>query len=128
MCVLCYSRLSDRVFSERVFRTLTRILLYEAVVLTTLLYGWETWVAYRRHLKTLEQFQKRAHRELSSVYPGKHSSHVAIKRNDQITHISTTVYSQVRIYTDESTGASMERTKMPNLRNGSNGDSNTGLT
>ena len=40
--------------------------------------------------------------------------------------MSTTVYSQVLIYTAESTGASMERTKMPNLRNGSKGDSNPG--
>ena len=40
--------------------------------------------------------------------------------------MSTTVYRQVLIYTAESTGASMERTKMPNLRHGSKGDSNTG--
>ena len=40
--------------------------------------------------------------------------------------MSTTVYSQVLIYTAESTGASMERTKMPTLRNGSKGDSNPG--
>ena len=36
------------------------------------------------------------------------------------------LYSHVLIYTAESTGASMERTKMPNLRNGSKGDSNPG--
>ena len=46
--------------------------------------------------------------------------------NDWITHISTAVYSQVLIYTAESTGASMERTKMPNIRNCSKGDSNPG--
>ena len=42
------------------------------------------------------------------------------------THISTTVYSQVPIYTVKSTGASMERTKKPKLRNSSKGDSNPG--
>ena len=31
------------------------------------------------------------------------------------------IYSQVLIYTAESTGASVKRTKMPNLRNGSKG-------
>ena len=36
------------------------------------------------------------------------------------------VYSQVLIYTAESTGASMERTEMPNLQNDSKGDSNPG--
>ena len=52
----------------------------------------------------------------------------AIMHNDYITHISTTVYSQVLIYTAESTGASVERTKMPNLRNGSKGGFEPGLT
>ena len=54
-----YGRLKDRVFSERGFRTATKILVYKAVILTTLLYGCETWVAYRRHVKVLEQFQQR---------------------------------------------------------------------
>ena len=40
--------------------------------------------------------------------------------------MSTTVYSQVRIYTADSTGASVERTKMPILRNGSKRGSNPG--
>ena len=38
------------------------------------------------------------------------------------------VYSQVLIYTAESTGTSMERTKMPNLRNGTKGGFEPGLT
>ena len=37
------------------------------------------------------------------------------------------VYSQVLIYTGESTRASMERTKMPNLRKGSKGGFEPGL-
>ena len=41
--------------------------------------------------------------------------------------MSTTVYSQVLIYTAELTGASMERTKMPNLRHGSKGGFEPGL-
>ena len=47
-------------------------------------------------------------------------------RNDGITHIFNTVCIQVLIYTAESTRASMERTKIPNLRNGSKEDSNPG--
>ena len=42
--------------------------------------------------------------------------------------MSTTVYSQVLIHTAESTGALMERTKMPNLRNGTKGGFEPGLT
>ncbi len=61
-------------------------------------------------------------------FSGTHSSEAAITPKDQITHISTTVYSQVLIYTAESTGASMERTKIPTLRNGSKGGFEHGLT
>ena len=42
--------------------------------------------------------------------------------------MSATVYSQVLICTAESTGASMERTKMPNLRSGSKVGFEPGLT
>ena len=36
--------------------------------LTTLLYGCETWVAYRRHVKVLEQFQQRILRSIAGVH------------------------------------------------------------
>ena len=66
----CFScgRLKDRVFSETGFRTATKILVYKAVILTTLLYGCETWVAYRRHVKVLEQFQQRIRRAILGVH------------------------------------------------------------
>ena len=60
-----YGRLKDRVFSERGFRKTTKV--YKAVILTTLLYGCETWVAYRRHVKVLEQFQQRILRAILGV-------------------------------------------------------------
>ena len=63
-----YSRLKDLVFSERGFRTATKILVYKSVILTTLLYGCETWVAYRRHVKVLEQFQQRILRSILGVH------------------------------------------------------------
>ena len=43
-------------------------------------------------------------------------------------HFHHCLYSQVLICTAESTGASMERTKMYNLRNGSKGGFEPGLT
>ena len=63
-----YSRLKDLVFSERGFRTATNILVYKAVILTTLLYGCETWVVYRRHVKVLEQFQQRILRSILGIH------------------------------------------------------------
>ena len=49
----------SRVFTERGLRTFTYILVYKAVVLPALMYGSETCVTYRRHIKALEQFQQR---------------------------------------------------------------------
>ena len=53
--------------------------------------------------------------------------HPKILHKEQVTDY-VTYYSQVLIYTAESTGATMERTKMPNLRNGSKGGFEPGLT
>ena len=66
-CISC-GRLNDRVFSERGFRTATNILVYKAVILTTLLYGYEAWVACRRHVKVLEQFKQRILRAIIGVH------------------------------------------------------------
>ena len=63
-----YGRLKYRVFSERGFRTATNIRVYKAVILTTLLYGCGTWVAYRRLVKVLEQFQQSILRTIIGVH------------------------------------------------------------
>ena len=59
---------SFRRSQSRGFRTATKILVYKAVILTTLVYGCETWVAYRRHVKVLEQFQQRILRAILGVH------------------------------------------------------------
>ena len=47
-----FGRLSQRVFFNRNLYLKTKM----AVCVSTLLYGCEAWVLYRRHIKTLEQF------------------------------------------------------------------------
>ena len=84
-----YGRLKDRVFSERGFRTATKILLYKAVNLTTLLYGCETWVDYRRHVKVLEQFQQRILRAILSVHWQDRITNARILEQAEITSIET---------------------------------------
>ena len=37
----------------------TKIVVYDAVVISTILYGCETWVTYRRHIRLLESFHIR---------------------------------------------------------------------
>ena len=84
-----YGRLKDRVFSERGFRTTTKILVYKAVILTTLLYGCETWVDYRRHVKVLEQFQQRILRAILGVHWQDRITNARILEQAEITSIET---------------------------------------
>lgn len=48
------ARLRKRVYEDRDLRVDTKLLLYKAVVLPTLLYGAESWTTYSRHLRALE--------------------------------------------------------------------------
>ena len=68
------------------------------------------------------------HSDTNSVSSGSILAMLQLRAKTKSSHMSTTVYSQVLIHTDESTEASMERTKMPNLLNGSKGGFEPGLT
>ena len=53
------SRLSRCVFGNQNLTIHTKIAVYNAVVIDTTLYGYETWVQYRRHIRLLESFHIR---------------------------------------------------------------------
>ena len=48
-----------RLWNEHGITTATKVKVYKAVVITTLLYGCETWTLSRRHIKQLDQFHMR---------------------------------------------------------------------
>ena len=52
-------RLSKRVFGNKNLTIHTKIAVYNAVVISTILYGCETWVPYRRHIRLLKSFHIR---------------------------------------------------------------------
>ena len=54
-------RLKLKVLQQKGIRLSTKIKVYKAVIVSTLLYGCETWTPYRRHVKQLEPFHTRAH-------------------------------------------------------------------
>ena len=56
--------LSEKVSERRRISLETKLKVYRAVVLTTLLYGSETWTVYRRHEKILNHFDLRCLRNL----------------------------------------------------------------
>ena len=53
-----FGRLSKRVQQSHSLCLSTKIQVYRAVIIPTLLYGAETWVLYWKHIKLLEQFYK----------------------------------------------------------------------
>ncbi|CAH1233287.1 Hypp666 [Branchiostoma lanceolatum] len=60
-------RLRVKVLQQRGIKLTTKIKIYKAVVLTSLLYGCESWTLYRRHVKQLEQFHMRSLRRIMDI-------------------------------------------------------------
>ena len=54
-----FGRLSRRVFQSHLLSLSTKIKVYTAIIVPTLLYGAETWVLYRTQIRLLEQFHRR---------------------------------------------------------------------
>ena len=62
-----FGRLRKTVWERRGIRQSTKVQVYKAVVLSTLLYGCETWTIYRRHEKQLQQFHLRCLRSILNI-------------------------------------------------------------
>ena len=62
-----FGRLRKKVWERRGISQSTRVKVYKAVVLTTLLYGCEAWTVYRRHEKQLQQFHTRCLRRILNI-------------------------------------------------------------
>ena len=54
-----FGRQSKRVFGNQNLTMHTKIAVYDAVVISTILFGCNTWVRHRRHIRPLESFQIR---------------------------------------------------------------------
>src|SRR3989442_12005848 len=61
------SKASSMAEKQHGIKTLTKVSVYKAVVLSNLLFGCETWTCYRRHIKQLEQFHMRYLRAILKV-------------------------------------------------------------
>eukprot|EP00794_Sanderia_malayensis_P008297 gene8297-9180_t len=64
---IVFSKLEERVWSDRDLKTETKIVIYIACVLSVLLYAAEGWNAMRRHVKLLERFHQQCLRRILNV-------------------------------------------------------------
>jgi len=62
-----FGRLARRLLDDHGIRLDKKVAVYKASILTSLLFGSETWVLYRRHLRKLEQFHMRCLRRIAHV-------------------------------------------------------------
>ena len=63
-----FGQFEKRVWSQRGIKVHTKLAVYQASVLSVLLYASETWVVYRRHIKVLERFHQRCLRRILNVH------------------------------------------------------------
>ena len=80
-------RLYKRVWNNKHLRIKTKISVYRAVVLTTLLYGSESWVTYRNHLKLLERFHQRCLRTILYIHWSDYITNLIVLERADITSI-----------------------------------------
>ncbi len=86
-----FSRLRKRVFDNRNLQPKTKILVYKAVVLPTLLYGSETWTTYSRHLKALEAYHQRCLRKILRITWEDRRTNISVLEEAGIYTITATI-------------------------------------
>ena len=62
-----FGTLKDRVWKDRNITLNTKLAVYKAIVLPTLLYGSQAWVTYQRHILKIESFHLRCLRCIAGV-------------------------------------------------------------
>lgn len=86
-----FGRLRRRVFQNKNLHLNTKIGVYQAVCITTLLYSCESWVTYSRYIKTLEQFHIRCLQRILGITWHDRVPHNEILRRTGCRSIEVTV-------------------------------------
>ena len=82
-----FGRLYKRVWNNKHLRIITKISVYRAVVLTTLLYDSESWVTYQNHLKLLDRFHQRCLRTILNIHWSNYITNIIVLERADITSI-----------------------------------------
>ena len=69
----------------------TKIRVYRDVVLTTLLYGSETWVTYRSHIRLRERFQQRCLRTILNIHWSDFIANIEVLEQAEVSSIEAII-------------------------------------
>jgi exonuclease III len=86
-----FGRLYKRVWRNPKLKRVTKINVYRAVVLSTLLYGAESWVTYSRHLRLLERFNQRCLRTILNIHWSDFVTNTEVLKQAGITSVEATL-------------------------------------
>ena len=84
-----FGRLQKRVWQNHSLRLTTKIQVYKAAVVTTLLYGAESWVLYRKQVRLLERFHQRCLRAIMGIQWQDHVTNEEVLQRADITSVES---------------------------------------
>ena len=76
--VAAFGRMRGRVFNCRDLSKKTKLAVYNAAILPILTYGSETWITYRKHLKSLERFNQRCLPDILRIHWEERRTNVSV--------------------------------------------------
>ncbi|XP_019641391.1 PREDICTED: uncharacterized protein LOC109482934 [Branchiostoma belcheri] len=86
-----FGRLRRNVWDRRGIKLSTKLKVYQAVVITTLLYACETWTVYRRHAKQLNHFHTTCLRRLLKIHWQDHTPDTEVLSRANMPSIHTLI-------------------------------------
>ena len=86
-----FGRLYHRVFGNKNLKQQTKLMVYHAVIISTLLYGCETWTLYSRETKKLERFHQQKLRSILSIKWQDCITNLAVLEKAQANSIEATI-------------------------------------
>lgn len=86
---VAFGKLWRRVFGDHDIRLRTKISVYKAVIIPTLLYGAEAWTVYRRHMQLLDMFHQRCLRRILRFHWSDRRSNVSVLQQTHMASVET---------------------------------------
>ncbi len=86
-----FGKLRKRVWDNRDLRLDTKVAVYRAVILSTLLYGSETWTVYRSHIRLLDRFHQYCLRHILRIHWSDRVSNTRVLQKANMTGIEAQI-------------------------------------